>query len=116
MATLYVDDYIDVGTKGYPTKCSWEVARDANFTDIIDSSYNDTVNVLTWNTPLPDGNGWFYSDLVNLYSRVKVFIDNTESPWFVLPVKNQQSQTIEITYPDGTSEFKHSSELWDITT
>ena len=37
------------------TATDWEVATDMNFSNIVASSYNDTVNKLSWVTTLPVG-------------------------------------------------------------
>ena len=34
----------------------WEIATDEDFTNIVKSSYNDTVNKLSWEVTLPSGN------------------------------------------------------------
>ena len=112
MARLRVNDYIDICTNNTHNATSWQVALDPDFTQIIDQSLKDTVNVKEWVTPLPkiDGNG-YYADLDNLYSRVKVHIDDTESPWFVMEPVNQNKQRVIYTYPDGHTEEYDSLEI-----
>lgn len=98
MATIYINDFIDLATDGVHTASSWQIALDSNFTKIIDQSLNDQVNVKQWTSPLPKvGSVGFYSDLSVLYARVKMFIDNTESDWYNLPVSNQNYQKVIIT-------------------
>jgi len=103
MAMLSIIDYIDINCKGYHNATSWQVALDPDFTQIIDESIEDKVNVQTWHTMLPkiDGNG-YYADLDNLYARAKVHIDNSVSDWFVMEPKNQNKQKIIVTELDGT--------------
>jgi len=95
MATLRINDYFDLGTKGYHNASSWQIALDPGFNQIIDQSLNDTVNVKEWKTMLPKiGGGGYYADLNNLYARIKIHIDNTVSGWFVLAPKNQNNQPV----------------------
>jgi hypothetical protein len=92
MAKLEINDYIDIGTGGFHNATSWQVAKDPEFKEIIDESLKDTVNVKEWHTMLPkrpeDGPG-YYADLDMLYARVKVHVDEYESPWEVLEPKSQ---------------------------
>jgi hypothetical protein len=98
MATVYLEDFIDLGLDGRHDATSWQVALDINFNTIIDESLVDKVNLTKWKTPLPTINGdGFYSDLSALYARIKVHIEDTESPWFVLPTENQNYQQVTIT-------------------
>jgi len=97
MAQFRLHDFIDVGTHGYIDATSWQVAKDPDFKEIIDQSLHDTVNIYTWNSPLPDDAGWFYADLDNLYARVKVHILESESDWYVMEPKNQNDQEFVIT-------------------
>jgi len=114
MAHIIINDVIDVGTGGYPNAISVEIAEDAAFTKLIDSTYKnkqpvlDAINypipatgkpiVAIWYSMLPkqDGSG-YYADLNSLYSRVKVFVDDNESDWFILDTKNQNIQDVIIT-------------------
>lgn len=113
MAMLYITDYIDFATKGYHNKSSWQVALDPDFTQIVDESLNDLVNVTEWNTPLPKiGGVGFYKDMDQLFARVKVHIFNSESPWYVInePI-NQNNQIVKYTYPDGTIRIENSLDI-----
>ncbi len=98
MAMLKIIDYIDICSDGVHNATTWQVALDADFTQIIDESINDTVNVKEWHSMLPVINGiGYYADLEELHARVKVHIDDAVSEWFVLPVVNQNVQTVIIT-------------------
>lgn len=112
MARIRVNDYIDIACKGYHNASTYQVALDPEFTQIIDETIEDKVNVEYWDTMLPklDGTG-YYADLDQLYARVKVHIDNTVSPWFTCEPKTQRYQLVTITYPDGTTELTDSSAL-----
>ena len=46
--------FISTPLKHYST--DWEIATDEGFTNIVKSSYNDTVNKLSWEVTLPSGN------------------------------------------------------------
>jgi hypothetical protein len=98
MARLIIQDYIDISSDGVHNATTWQIALDSGFTQIIDESINDTVNVKEWHSPLPfiTGNG-YYADLDQLYARVKVHVDDAVSEWFVLPVANQNIQAVTIT-------------------
>lgn len=98
MAKITIIDIIDVGSGSYHNATSWQVALDPEFTQIIDESLIDTVNVKEWHSMLPkiSGSG-YYADLDLLYARVKVHIDNYESPWFILRPKSQNIQNVTIT-------------------
>lgn len=98
MAKLTILDVLDVGTGGFHNATSWQVALDPDFTQIIDESLKDTVNVTEWHSMLPniEGSG-YYADLDNLYARVKAHVDDYESPWFVLTPKSQNIQNVIIT-------------------
>lgn len=69
------------------TSTSYQISKDINFTDIIDESIKDTVNLLEWNSPLEDGMGGHYKDLPIMYARVKFHFGtdtNKDSEWIVL--------------------------------
>jgi hypothetical protein len=108
MAKVYLDKFEDLGTSGIHSATSWQVAKDPEFTKIIDESLEDKVNLISWNTPLPklqedivEGEVYpYYSDLTALYARVKVHIDETVSNWFVLGPKSQLVQKVIITEND----------------
>jgi hypothetical protein len=112
MATIHIDNYFDFGVKTKHNGSSWQIALDSDFKEIIDESLDDKINVKSWNSKLPklDGVG-YYKDLSTLYARVKVHIDNTVSPWFVLPVGNQNDQTVIVTEVDGSQETYNSLEM-----
>jgi len=105
MATLRINDFIDIGTHGYHNASSWQVALDENFEQIIDESLSDKINIEEWSSMLPEINGkGFYKDLSNLYARCRVHIDHNVSPWYVMKPKNQNDQLYLIT-EEGKQEF-----------
>ena len=89
MAMISIKDYIDIGTGGVHNATSWQIAKDKDFTKIIDQSLKDKVNVKKWYSMLPklpeDGPG-YYADL-----------DDYTEDWFVLPPGNQNKQKVVIT-------------------
>ena len=97
MAQFRLYDYIDIGTKGYHTATSWRVTKDRAGKQIIDESIADTVNLVHWISPLPDGNGGAYADLNHIYLWVRVHILNDVSPWAYCDVANQNNQMFTIT-------------------
>lgn len=100
MAMISIKDYIDIGTGGVHNATSWQIAKDKEFTKIIDQSLKDKVNVKKWYSMLPklpeDGPG-YYADLDELYVRVKIWIDDYTEDWFVLSPGNQNKQKVVIT-------------------
>jgi len=103
MAMLRVNDMIDINTKGFHNASSFQVALDPEFTQIIDETIKDTIHVKEWHSMLPKINeDGYYADLDNLYARVKVWVDDNESSWFVTEPKNQNKQKIIVTELDGS--------------
>lgn len=97
MAQFSLTSFLDIGTKGYHTATSWKVCYDRAGNNIIDQSLVDSVNLLHWISPLPDGQGNFHADLAAMYLFVKVHILNDTSPWFYAGVGNQNEQTFQVT-------------------
>jgi len=112
MARFEINDYMDIGTIGYHDATTWEVALDEEFTQVIDTSVHDFVNVTTWNSPLPVINGeGVYKDLDKLYLRVKIHIGDTTSPWYVAEYKNQNKQIVNFVENDEIVESVDSLEI-----
>ena len=118
MAKIVVNDYIDIGTGGFHNATSWQIAKDSEFTKIIDESLIDTVNVKSWHSMLPKleedkvpGESNYYADLDILYARVKIHVDEHESPWFVCEPKNQNIQDVVITEKDKEDIYTTSIEI-----
>lgn len=108
---IVISDYIDLCTKGYHNATTYQVALDPEYKQIIDESIKDTVNVTEWHTMLPKiGGKGYYADLDKVYARVKIFIDDDESPWFELPPKNQNDQTMMITEEGKPTYYLNSLE------
>jgi len=116
MAKIVINDYIDVGTGGFHNATSWQIAKDPDFNKVIDESLHDTTNVKEWHSMLPkleedkvNGESNYYADLTELYARVKIHVDEHESPWFNVGPKNQNIQDIIIT-EDGEEDIHTTSE------
>jgi len=97
MAQFKLTNFIDVGCHGYHTATSWKVTLDQPGQQIIDKSLVDHSNLTTWQSPLPDGNGGYYSDLDKVHLWVRVHILGTASPWFYAGWANQNDQTFHVT-------------------
>lgn len=99
MALVRYKDYIDIGSGGPVDAVSYQVALDENFTQIIDQSLHDTVNLDHWYTMLPKIGvaNEYYADESKLWARVKIHVDTFESPWFVIGPKDQNKQDVIIT-------------------
>lgn len=113
MASMTVDSYIDIGTGGMHTKSSWQFAKDSEFTQIIDESLEDAVNVKKWHSPLPKREEdksdpdaeEFYSDLDILYGRVKILVGETWSDWYVIGPRSQRLQRVAVTDNTGDEDI-----------
>jgi oligoendopeptidase F len=103
MAKFRVGEYLDILTNGYHNATTWEAALDPEFTQIIDKVEESKEFLKEWVTPLPtlEDPNKFYKDLENVYVRVKIHIDNTESNWVVLNSLNQREQLVLIVGLDG---------------
>ena len=97
MASFSITSYVDIGTIGYPTAGTWEVATDPEFVNVIDRTIADEKYVLHWVSPLPklDGTG-YHADLDAIYVRVKLHVHDDVSDWFYLEPKNQNDQTYNV--------------------
>lgn len=99
MAKFKFDNYYDLGTKGYSTAGTWEAAFDPEFTNLIDSVYNDPKAKDVWTTPLEyvDDNGITraHGDIDKIYVRCKMHIDDVVSNWvYIQSPANQNDQTV----------------------
>lgn len=114
MARIEVKEFIEIGSGAPHDATSWQVAKDAEFKKIIDESLNDKINVKVWHSPLPklkeDGDG-YYSDLDELYARVKVHLGNTESNWLSIGPKNQNFQKVIITESEQPDRETTSTDI-----
>ena len=116
MAYLKLIDYIDVGSGSAIDAITWQVAKDEEFTQIIDESLEDTKNLEIWHTPLPklpeDGDG-YYNDLDKVYGRLKIHANGHTSEWFNTPVASQLSYPIKITDGDEVIETTTDDLGWN---
>jgi len=96
MAQFRLNNFIDLGTKGFHTATSWRVTLDSAGNNIIDESLSDPINLTHWTTPLPNGAGGFYADLNEVHLWVRAHILNDASDWFYAGFMNQNDQTFNI--------------------
>ena len=108
MAEFKLNSFLDIGTQGYHDATSWRVTLDQAGDQIIDESIEDHVNLTTWRSPLPDGNGGFYGDLDRVYLWVRVHILGTASPWTMVGWGNQNDQSFTITQNNQIVEVVNS--------
>lgn len=118
MARLIVGEFIEVLTNGVVTAVDYQVAKDDKFEKIIDESLNDEVNLEYWDTPLPkreedkvEGESEFYSDLEEIYARIRIHIDNTISNWLVIGPYSQTKQKVLITEDGEEKEWTDSHKV-----
>ena len=116
MASMTVNDYIDVGTGGVHVATSWQFAKDKDFTQIIDESIKDYKNVKKWHSKLPKREEdksspdaeEYYTELDELWGRCKILVGETESEWFVIGPMSQRKQRVMVT--DRTVENEEDPE------
>ena len=116
MASMTVNDYIDVGTGGMHVATSWQFAKDKDFTQIIDESIKDYKNVKKWHSKLPKRTEdksspeaeEYYTELDELWGRCKILVGETESDWFVVGPMSQRKQRVMVT--DRTVENEEDPE------
>ena len=109
MATLYLNGYRDTGTASNLTATSWQFAKDKEFTKIIDESIEDTTNLRSWSSKLPKldedkvdpDKEEYYSDLKELWGRVKIHVGDYESDWVIIGPQDQTKQYVKVKYEDG---------------
>lgn len=116
MASMTVNDYIDVGTGGVHVATSWQFAKDKDFTLIIDESIKDYKNIKKWHSKLPKREEdksspdaeEYYTELDELWGRCKILVGETESEWFVVGPMSQRNQRVMVT--DRTVENEEDPE------
>lgn len=105
MAYMKLDDYISIGVSEYHNATTWQFAKDKEFTKIIDESIKDKVNVKQWYSMLPklkedlaegETEG-YYGDEDEIHGRLKIFVDDIESPWYYIGTLSQKHQKVIIT-------------------
>ena len=95
MAHIIIENYLTLGSGSSLAATSYQVAKDSEFTEIIDEIHESREFRLKWWTPLPKPGGGFYSDEIELHARVKLFREDENGnlyatdDWFVLPMANQ---------------------------
>lgn len=95
MAHIIIEKYLTLGSGSSLAATSYQVAKDPEFTEIIDEIHESREFRLKWWTPLPNNEGGFYKDLTELYARVKLFREDDNGnlyatdDWFNLPMANQ---------------------------
>lgn len=112
MARMRLTDFDTFGTTGYITAVSWQFAKDPDFIYIIDESLKDTVNLEEWVSPLPkrsediaEGETYpYYSDETKIYGRMKAWIDNTESDWYIVEYQPQTVQKVYVIHENEVAE------------
>lgn len=105
MASLTVNSYIDIGTGGVHNMSSWQFAKDEEFTQIIDQSMEDEINIKKWHSKLPKREEdksdpdaeEYYTELDVLWGRVKIRVGETWSDWYVIGPKSQRNQRVMVT-------------------
>lgn len=108
MAKVTINNIKFIGMRHRHDATDWQVALDKDFTQLIDESIDDTVNLRTWHTPLKkiDSIG-FYSDEDIIYARARVRFKNYKSDWIVLN-DNQNYQEVIITEDDKENIYTNS--------
>ena len=105
---------MSIGTGYNITAVSYELSDDPNFTELLDFSYNDTINIYEWKSMVPKRGGTgYHGDLDNLYARFKIHQGKTCSGWFYTKSKNQNDQLVIFTKggKDNIVETANSLEI-----
>lgn len=95
MAHITIEKYLTLGSGSSVAAASYQVAKDPNFTDIIDEIHESRENRFKWYTPLLKPTGGNYGDETQLYARVKIFREDENGvlyatdDWFNIPMANQ---------------------------
>ena len=114
MARLEVKDFVDIATGSQHEATSWQVAKDKDFTLIVDESIRDFQNVKTWYTMLPkrpeDGTGYYKAE-EELWARIQIHLGTTDSNWFVIGPKRQNYQEIDVVEKEHTTIHTNTDEL-----
>lgn len=76
------------------TSTDWEIAKDREFKEILDSSIEDPVNLLEWRTPILTSDGP-YDGGYPVYGRIRVRYGLVPSPYYYFDPCNERG--IEIT-------------------
>jgi len=97
MAKLVLNDFMDIGTKGYHTATTWQASTTPDFVDIIEEKTTYGSEAGYAHLQLPKPGGGYYADLDNLYARCKVHILDDVSEWFYMDPVNQNIQDVTIT-------------------
>lgn len=100
MATFTLTSVKDFMALDNHTATDWVFATDENYSNIIEESLLDKVNLLSYTTPLPKEGGGYYSDEDVIYAKVRVYYGNTISEWLELQ-SNQNFQLVTIIDEDG---------------
>jgi len=113
MARFKIEDYYDLGTKGYPTAGTWEAATDNMFNNVIARVDKDPEAAIVWVTPLEyteDGIVKAHADLNTIYVRCKLWIDDDVSDWmYITESANQNDQTV--VYTENKKVIKTANSL-----
>lgn len=112
MAKFIIHNIIKLGMRHKHTATDWQVALDKDFSQIIDQSINDKVNLLEWHSPLKriDGQPGLYSDEEKVYARFRTWFKNECSDWLVL-TDNQNYQEVIITQDGKDPIYTNSDDI-----
>ena len=84
MAIFTIKDYITIGSITGVTEVEWQVATDIDFKNIIATKIVDDGDLFTCRIPLQKPDGTWYEEDDEIYVRVKLHDNNSESPWYLV--------------------------------
>lgn len=124
MASIKIDDFIDIGTGGILYAVSYQIYKVVDGKEkIIDQSLEDKVNLGIWHSMLPklpedkkEGESDYYADEPDLRARVKLHMGKRGehvSAWYELTPANQNYQAVLIT-EEGKPDIETSSDAIDL--
>lgn len=81
MAYIKIEEIWTLGLTSH-THTSYEIYQDVERTILLDSNYNDPINLLEWHTPILQEDGSPYMGPYPLYSRVQLTGGGVVSKWY----------------------------------
>ena len=73
MATIRIDQVLDVGATNGHTATDWQVAKDENFVDLVLDVEKDPVNLTIIRKPLRNEDGSLYDPYDGSYARARLW-------------------------------------------
>lgn len=104
MAKIFIGHLDTLGVDDVLTKVEVVIAKDKDFKEKIDTFYKDRgeLKIINNNLLLPDEDFIPYKNLEEIHSKIRVYFGKGKSRWHILPIANQNMQSIKVEKEDGT--------------